>query len=344
MSRIKLRYIKAWVDKKTGKAYWRFRRRGYKEVTLPSIPGSAEFMAAYQEALGQSPIEIGAKLTRVGSINATIVGYYQSLAFRELASGTQQARRAILERFRLEHGNRSIADMPSKFISLTLNKLRPQAARNWFKAIRHLMQYAVSVELVRIDPTRDIKAPKASSKEHRPWTDAEIVAYEAKHPIGSKARLAFALGYYTAQRRSDAVRMGRQHISNGYIQVRQDKTKAVLDIPLHPRLRIIIDAAASDDHLTFLITRTGKSYGVSDFSHQFQKWCRDAGLPADCHFHGLRYSAAKTLAEAGCSTHQIPSITGHKTLGMVQKYSKGVEQRRLATEAMTKLLANDPAT
>jgi integrase len=136
--------------------------------------------------------------------------------------------------------------------------------------------------------------------------------------------------------------MGRQHISNGYIQVRQDKTDVVLDIPLHPRLRTIIDAAAADDHLTFLITRTGKSYGVSDFSHQFR--CRDAGLPADCHFHGLRYSAAKTLAEAGCSTHQIAAITGHKTLGMVQKYSKGVEQRRLATEAMAKLLENDAAT
>jgi hypothetical protein len=99
MSTIRLRYIKAWVDRKTGKAYWRFRRRGYKEVTLPGIPGSAEFMAAYREALGQSPIEIGAKLTRAGSINAAIVGYYQSLAFRELALGTQQARRAILERF-----------------------------------------------------------------------------------------------------------------------------------------------------------------------------------------------------------------------------------------------------
>ena len=287
--------------------------------------------------------EIGTKRTRTGSINAAVVGYYQSLAFRQLAPGTQRMRRAILERFRAEHGDRSIADMPPKFIALTLNRLKPQAARNWFKTIRHLMQYAVSVEMVQVDPTRDIKLPKASSKEHRPWTDAEIAAYEAKHPIGSKARLAFALGYYTAQRRSDAVRMGRQHISGGFIQVRQDKTDVVLDIPLHPRLRIIIDAAA-DDHLTFLITRTGKPYGVSDFSHQFQKWCRDAGLPADCHFHGLRYSAAKTLAEAGCTTHQIASITGHKTLGMVQKYSKAAEQRRLATEAMAKLLANDPAT
>jgi hypothetical protein len=176
MSRIRLRYIKAWVDKKTGKSYWRFRRRGYKEITLPGIPGSADFMAAYQEALGQSPIQIGAKLTRAGSINAAIVGYYQSLAFRELAPGTQQARRGILERLRAEHGERSITDMPPKFISLTLNKLQPQAAPNWFKAIRHLMQYAVSVDLVRVDPMRDIKLPKASSKEHRPWTDAEITA------------------------------------------------------------------------------------------------------------------------------------------------------------------------
>ena len=344
MSRIRLPYIKAWVDKKTGKPYRRFRRRGYKEVALPGLPGSAEFMAAYETALDRPPAEIGVKRTRAGSINAAVVGYYQSLAFRELAPGTQRMRRGILERFRAEHGERSIADMPPKFIALTLNKLQPHAARNWFKTIRHVMQYAVSVELLRVDPTRDIKLPKASSNEHRPWTATEITAYETIHPIGSKARLAFALGYYTAQRRSDAVRMGRQHVSGGYIQVRQDKTNVVLDIPLHPRLRTIIDAAAADDHLTFLITKTGKPYGANDFSDQFRQWCNEAGLPRDCHFHGLRYSAAKMLAEAGCTPHQIAAITGHQTLAMVQKYSKTAEQRRLATEAMAKLLENDRAT
>jgi integrase len=339
MSRIRLPYIKAWVDKKTGKAYWHFRRRGYKEVALPGLPGSAEFMAAYEAAVGQPMVEIGVKRTRAGSINAAIVGYYQSLAFRELAPGTQRMRRGILEKLRAEHGDRSIGDMPPKFIALTLNKLQPHAARNWFKTIRHLMQYAVSVELVRIDPTKDVKLPKASSKEHRPWKDTEIAAYEAMHPIGSKARLAFALGYYTAQRRGDAVRMGRQHISGGFIQVRQDKTDVVLDIPLHPRLQTIIDAAAAD-HLTFLITKTGRPYSANDFSDQFRQWCNEAGLSRDCHFHGLRYSAAKMLAEAGCTPHQIASITGHQTLAMVQKYSKAAEQRRLASEAMAKLLAS----
>jgi integrase len=336
MSPLRLRYIKSWVDKKTGKPYWRFRRRGYKEITLPGLPGSAEFMAAYQQAMDAPQMPIGAKRVKGGTINAAIVGYYQSLAFRDLAAGTQVMRRAILERFRAEHGDRPIADMPAKFITLTLNKLQPHAARNWFKAIRHLMQFAVSVELCRTDPTQGIKPPKVKSKGHRPWTDAEIEAYEAKHPIGSKARLAFGLGYYTAQRRGDAIRMGRQHIADGFIQVRQEKTDAVLDIPLHQRLRTIIDAAAPADNLTFLITKTGKPYSATDFSEQFRQWCDAAGLPKDCHFHGLRYSAAKELAEAGCSPHEIASITGHATLAMVQKYTKAADQRRSAVTAMAR--------
>ena len=56
------------------------------------------------------------------------------------------------------------------------------------------------------------------------------------------------------------------------------------------------------------------------------------------------YSAAKMLAEAGCSTHQIAAITGHATLAMVQKYSKAAEQRRLASEAMAKPVENERAT
>jgi hypothetical protein len=148
MSNIRLRYIRGWVDKKTGKAYWRFRRRGYKEVTLPGLPSSREFMAAYQQALDQPQIPIGAKRTRAGTVNAALVGYYDStMFFGSLAPGTQAVRRGILERFRAEHGDKPIAELPPKFITLTLNKLRPSVARNWFKAIRHLMQYAVAADL-----------------------------------------------------------------------------------------------------------------------------------------------------------------------------------------------------
>jgi hypothetical protein len=171
MSNIRLRYIRGWVDKKTGKAYWRFRRRGYKEVTLAGLPGSREFMAAYQQALDQPQIPIGAKRTSASTVNAALVGYYDStMFFGSLAPGTQAVRRGILERFRAEHGDKPIAELPPKFITLTLNKLRPSVARNWFKAIRHLMQYAVAADLCKVDPTQGLKLPRSRPAASTPGT------------------------------------------------------------------------------------------------------------------------------------------------------------------------------
>jgi len=54
-------------------------------------------------------------------------------------------------------------------------------------------------------------------------------------------------------------------------------------------------------------------------------------------FHGLRKSAAARLAEAGCSIEEIAAITGHKTLAMIQHYTKEAEQKKLAANAMAKM-------
>ncbi|GLO75191.1 hypothetical protein MACH18_22710 [Phaeobacter italicus] len=51
--------------------------------------------------------------------------------------------------------------------------------------------------------------------------------------------------------------------------------------------------------------------------------------------HGLRYGAAGELAEAGCTDQQIAAITGHKSLSMVQKFSKGASQKRIAKETQS---------
>jgi integrase len=53
-----------------------------------------------------------------------------------------------------------------------------------------------------------------------------------------------------------------------------------------------------------------------------------------CSAHGLRKAAARRLAEAGCSPHQIASVTGQKTLKEVERYTKAANQERLAQDAM----------
>jgi hypothetical protein len=53
--------------------------------------------------------------------------------------------------------------------------------------------------------------------------------------------------------------------------------------------------------------------------------------------HGLRVNAAVRLAEAGCSLHMIGSITGHATAREILRYTRGVDQAKLALQAVERL-------
>jgi integrase len=148
---------------------------------------------------------------------------------------------------------------------------------------------------------------------------------------------------YTAQRRGDVIRMGRQHVREDVLHVRQEKTGAMLAIPLHGELRAIIEATPGE-HLTFLTTKSGKAYGANDFSEQFRSWCNAAGLPQRCSAHGLRKAACRRLAEAGCSANEIAAISGHATLREVERYTRAADQERMARNAMARAGENTRAT
>jgi integrase len=332
----RLRFVQSFVDKKSGVVFHYFRRRGSPRVRLPGLPGSAQFMAAYQEALDAPQHEIGATRTLPGSLDAALVGYYGSHAFRALKGGTPAMRRAILERWRNKDGDKPIGLLPPVYIERMLATMPPHAARNTLKAIRRFMQFCVKQELCRSDPTVGIKAQVPKSDGFYCWSEEDIAQFEAFHPIGSKARLALGLALFTAQRRSDIIRMGRQHVRDDMINVRQQKTGKPLAIPMHSQLRAILDATPSA-HLTFLTTKSGKPYAPSDFSEQFRAWCDAAGLPPECSVHGLRKAACRRLAEAGCTPHQIMSISGHKTLALVAHYTDAVDQAALARDAMARI-------
>ena len=159
-----------------------------------------------------------------------------------------------------------------------LDKMEPFSARNWFKCVRALMQHAVATGLCKTDPTQGVKLPKVKSDGIHAWSEPEIALFEAHHAIGTKPRLALALALYTGQRRGDLVRMGRQHIRDGVLTVRQQKTGTPLSLPVRAELAEIVAATASGN-LTLLTTKTGKPYAPSDLSEEFRGWC-DAGWPA----------------------------------------------------------------
>jgi integrase len=343
------KYVQAWVDR-DGRARCYFRRRGYPLVQLRGLPWSPSFMAAYEAALTGPRTAIGAGRIKPGSVSAVVAEYFDSQQFfGSKRPGTQRMRRGILERFRAAYGDRPFALLPAEWIEALLDAKPPHAARSWLVTLRSLCQFAVKRKWLRTDPTANIKLRPIKGDGFHTWTDDEIAQFEAHHPIGSKPRLAFALLLYTTQRRSDVVRMGRQHLREcldvrlrelgvrSILAVRQEKTGASLLLPVHPELQAILDATPSE-HLTFLITATGKPYGGNHFSESFREWCDAAGLPKRCSAHGLRKAACRRFAEGECTAPEIMSNSGHGSMKELVRYTKAADQARLARNALVKMI------
>lgn len=64
-----------------------------------------------------------------------------------------------------------------------------------------------------------------------------------------------------------------------------------------------------------------------------------AGLPDELSMHGLRKAAARLLAEAGRTAYEIASITGHKTLLEIERYTREAEKARRAPAAHGKVIS-----
>ena len=209
----------------------------------------------------------------------------------------------------------------------------PHAARSFLKALRAVVAIARRTGIRDDDPTEGIRVKVRATAGFRTWAEDDIARFETVYPIGSRARLAFALLLFTGQRRGDVIRLGRQHVKGGFMTVRQGRTGATVVIPLHPELQAIL-AASEAGNLTFLTTATGKPFAPGAFTNWFGTLCRAAGLPLGLSAHGLRKAMCRRLAEAGCSANQIAAISGHVTLREVARYTKAADQKRMARDAM----------
>ena len=263
MTRLHLKYVQSFGG------YHYFRRRGSPRISLPGVVGSAEFMAAYQDALAGAPVvsKIGAERTISGTISALVVAYYGSAKFKhELGAETRRYRRNVIEKFRAQFGKYAVKGLQRHHLVELADRIeKPHARRNWFKAVRGLLQYAVEIGMRLDDPTSALKIgtlPKTDG--FRTWSEPDIMAFRQHHAIGTRARLAFELLLNTGQRRGDVIRMGRQHLHGGKLTVRQSKTGTTLKIPIRSELAAVIEATPADN-LTFLTTAFGKPFAPAGF-------------------------------------------------------------------------------
>lgn len=337
MSKVEILNIHRFKNRH-GKWQTYYRVAGREKVRLRAEFLSPEFWIEYEAAKASARPGIGAGRARPGTFNAVRPAYYCSTAFLGLAPGGQRTRRNILERWFEKYGDGPVKDLQRKHVAAMIDAkaTTPGAARDLLRALRSLLRFCVLAGLREDDPTVGVKLPRHRTEGFYSWTEDDIAKYRAHHAIGSRPRLAFELMLNTGLRRSDAVRVGPQHIRDGALHVRPQKTGGpVLVIPVAPELAAAI-AASPSGNLTFLVTRTGTPFTAAGFGNHFRDWCNEAGLP-HCSAHGLRKAICRRLAEAGCSSLQIAAITGHKTSRLVDHYTAARDQALLARAAMASI-------
>ena len=117
---------------------------------------------------------------------------------------------------------------------------------------------------------RDLTVEAAPAGGHHSWAVEEVRQFEQRHPLGTKARLALALLLWTGVRRSDLVKLGKQHVRDGKLRFTQQKNRkrkpVQITVPILPELQKVIDASPAGD-LTFLVTGAGAPDTVWGFGN-----------------------------------------------------------------------------
>jgi integrase len=335
---MRIRYVREYRD---GRLYFQRHRRGRK-VRIRADRGTPEFHVEYARLLGRHQPAVTPRGPVAGTYRWLCVEYFKSPAYKRLDPRTQRVRRGVLEHT-FDEPVRPGAEQTFATVRIdqvTTKALRvlrdrkaglPEAGNNRVKAIRAVFRWAMEEEHVGVNPARELAQVKTASSGWHSWEVEEVRLFEARHPVGSKARLALALLMYTGVRRSDVVLLGRQHVREGWLKFAARKNRVVVEIPLLPELQRVIEASPVGD-LTFLVNDYGQPFTVDGFGNKFGKWCAEAGVPGRAH--GLRKAAAAVAAENGATSQQLMAIFGWLTLAEAERYTRAAERRRMAGDAM----------
>jgi enterobacteria phage integrase len=334
VTKIRLPYVQEYKDR-TGKVRRYLRRPGFKRVPLPGTPGSSRFMAAYEAGLAVT--EAPRHKHDDGTIGALVLGFYRSSSFTRLKPSSQTLYRKVLEKFAREDGHRLVRDMPRRVARRIIEEIgeaRPSMANLTTSIMRCLFAYAVDLELRPDNPFARIKPYNTGT--HHTWADVEISRYESAWQIGTRERLGFDLLLYIGQRVGDVAHMRRSDLREGTIHIKQEKTGTEISIPVHPNLlRSLKETPAKG--LMLIGSPHGSPMTGKGLSALVSRASRAAGLSGKCVPHGLRKAAMRRLADHSATTKEIQSVSGHRSLREIERYTEKADQRRLARAAIARL-------
>ncbi len=322
---VRLKHVKRVRAK--GHVYW------YHRLTRERLPDGREERAARVLEINRT-LKGAARKIAPGSLAEVVTLYRRAPEFRNLRERTRHEYTMYMDLLSETWGPHPIASIERKHVLALRDRYAetPAKANKIMGVLRTVLSFAVERDYRRDNPAKEVKKLRMGAG-HASWPDEAVDRLLSTAP--PMMALALKLGLYSGQREGDLLAMSWHDYDGERIQVVPGKTGTKLSIPVHSALREALDAQERVSPI-ILTTETGRPFTGSNLRHHFGKAMKAAGL-SGLTFHGLRYTAAAKLAEAGCSLKEIASITGHKSLGMIEKYTRDADQKRLAGAAILRL-------
>jgi integrase len=290
---------------------------------------------------------------RVGTLAALFDAYRDGPEFRRLSMRTQKdyekifrflkrpAERKLLLNFQvrdaLEIRNNTEKKHKTHFANYCVTVLR--LVLNWAKLYGYINTNPIA------DLRLKLKPPHGRPKANRRWAPFECD--EVLEAATGGVKVAIGLGMFLGMREGDALAATRIAYDGHRMTWVQGKTGAPIRLPVAQRLKIILDAALETrspdnvEHLQLVLNSRGKPYTNDGFRTMLWKLIHgleiEGKVMPGLTFHGLRHTAASTLAELGAPPHEIAALLGHKTLIMAAHYSAEANREKLGEAAVIRL-------
>ncbi|WP_296097362.1 tyrosine-type recombinase/integrase [uncultured Agrobacterium sp.] len=320
-----------------GKIVFYFRIGKGDRIRLPGIPGSKEFKKAYQAALLGQRIAHVETTTIARSLQWLVQQYMESAEWSGLSVATRKQRGLFYRQVIDASGKvdcRAVtkADVQN---AMERRKSTPALANNFKKSLSALFKWGLDHSHVSVDPTAGVKRLKTLNTDGFPiWTLEDINNFTKRWPLGTRERLAFELIVASGLRRSDAVRAGRQHLTDDVLKIKTQKTNTQVTVEFSPRVLDLIEQTQTGD-FAFIVGKKGLPLTKESFGNWFRDTCRAAGVEKSAH--GLRKFSATLAAEAGATSHQLMAQFGWVNVKQAEVYTKGAD-RALLGKASSRLV------
>lgn len=173
------------------------------------------------------------------------------------------------------------------------------------------------------NPVTMIRKPKAAKGRDRRLEAGEEAAILAL--CDAELRAFVVLAIETAMRRSEIHGLKRSWIKGRVAYLPDTKNDSSRAVPLSTRALEALNA------LPLRIDGGLWAYKIDVYTRRFERVCKQAGIE-DFRLHDLRHEATSRLFEKGLDVMQVKSITGHKSLQMLSRYT------HLKADALAQLL------